>query len=230
MFLDLVWLIYRANSKTAEQASSHLVNELKSNSIEVTTITSHPYDNSLFHLLELTNKLPDLAVVLGGDGTVLNAAHHLAIQNVPILSFNVGGNLGFLTHDQSLLNDSQIWKAIINNQFSINHRMMLEAKIEKNDLENNASLSALNDFYIRSDYEENSPTCTLELEIDGEVVDQYRGDGLIVSTPTGSTAYSMASGGPIMHPEITMTKLKNVNAAVIPKYNPSNILANQCLN
>ena len=61
---------------------------------------------------------------------------------------------------------------------------------------------ALNDLYIRSYDDDISSTCNLALEIDSEVVDQYKGDGLILSTPTGSTAYSMASGGPILHPKI----------------------------
>jgi NAD+ kinase len=61
---------------------------------------------------------------------------------------------------------------------------------------------ALNDFYFRSCLDEVSPTCLLELEIDGEVVDQFRGDGLIIASPTGSTGYAMAAGGPILHPGI----------------------------
>ena len=98
--------------------------------------------------------------------------------------------------------------------------MMLEARIERgdgvsasaaartrapiaaSDVDADGPHGALNDFYFRPCLDEVSPTCLLELEIDGEVVDQYRGDGRIIATPTGSTGYAMAAGGPILHPGI----------------------------
>jgi NAD+ kinase len=166
-------------------------------------------------------------LVLGGDGTVLGAARHLAPHGVPILSFNVGGHLGFLTHERSLLRIADegsaepcLWQRLLEDRFALERRMMLEARIERGDgvsataADRTRALStaadvdadgphgALNDFYFRPCLDEVSPTCLLELEIDGEVVDQYRGDGLIIATPTGSTGYSMAAGGPILHPGI----------------------------
>ena len=72
----------------------------------------------------------------------------------------------------------------------------------KEKASNQERLFALDDFYLRACQDEISPTCSLELEIDGETVDQYKGDGLILSSPTGSTAYAMATGGPILHPSI----------------------------
>jgi len=162
--------------------------------------------------------MPDLAVVLGGDGTVLGAARHLAVHDIPILSINVGGHLGFLTHDKRVLQGDEIWQRLLNDQFAIERRLMLQAMVDRRSAEERADSPALlqqpdieddeehhwalNDFYLRAYRDEISPTCTLELEIDGEVVDQMRGDGLILSTPTGSTGYALAAGGPILHPGI----------------------------
>ena len=214
MLLDLIWVIFRANSKTAELESLKIANELKILGLNVITLKSSFTNNALQEIFLKKWNLPNLAIVLGGDGTVLEAARHLAIHQIPILSFNVGGNLGFLTHDPRILNEPKLWERIRKDHFAIEQRMMLQARSEKpsnaissinsdkNQAQNKHSYWALNDFYIRAYGDEVSPTCTLELSIDGEVVDQYKGDGLILSTPTGSTAYAMASGGPILHPGI----------------------------
>ena len=206
MNLNNVWLIYRSDSKIAEKEAFDSVSKLKSLGINVIHLMLGVNNDPLKELLEETNNLPNLAVVLGGDGTVLRAARSLAIRKIPILNFNVGGNLGFLTHDQSLLKSEDLWEKISDDHFSIEKRMMLNAELDLHRKDGNnhhrCIYWALNDFYFRSYRDEISPTCTLEIEIDGEQVDEYRGDGLIVSTPTGSTAYSLATGGPILHPEI----------------------------
>ncbi|WP_269622231.1 NAD(+) kinase [Prochlorococcus marinus] len=208
MKLDLIWLIYKSKNKHAATEADYCSKILKSQGIKVIILESCS-ENKSFPILNSSNKelIPDLALVLGGDGTILGAARHLSMHNVPILSFNVGGNLGFLTHDWKLLRDKSLWEKIQLNQFKIEHRMMLEAYLEFNYKENNQTQSrnlfwALNDIYFRSYRDEISPTCSLEIEVDGEAVDIYRGDGLILATPTGSTAYAIATGGPILHPEI----------------------------
>jgi NAD+ kinase len=148
---------------------------------------------------------------------VLGAARHLAPLGVPILSFNVGGHLGFLTHERQLLKlsgeEECLWDRLRDDRFALERRMMLQAHVERGRTygldggsggpeDHEETHLALNDFYFRPCLDEVSPTCVLELEIDGEVVDQYRGDGLIIATPTGSTGYAMAAGGPILHPGI----------------------------
>ena len=101
-----------------------------------------------------------------------------------------------------LPDDASLLEILRHGHFTLERRMMLEARIDHLANNRDGVHYALNDFYLRPGIEEASPTCCLELEIDGEVVDQYRGDGLIIATPTGSTGYSMAAGGPIIHPSM----------------------------
>ena len=206
MDLDLVWVIYRGESKVSEEAALFCINSLQKIGTKVIARVSDSSINTFKDLISNNEKLPNLAIILGGDGTVLGAARELAIHKIPILSFNVGGNLGFLTHDHRILTSNNLWDRILTDRFTIQLRMMLEAKViycTKKNLENNAHISwALNDFYFKADRDEVSPTCNLGLEIDDEEVNQFRGDGLICATPTGSTAYAMATGGPILHPGI----------------------------
>jgi NAD+ kinase len=201
MRLDRVWLIIRQDSQLARREAQHCLQELQEIGVRVTVAESGLSTNPFPGLLATETERPDLALVLGGDGTVLGAARHLAPLDVPILCFNVGGNLGFLTHDRRLLRDT-LWTRLRDDHFALERRMMLCASIDTGDGVLQGSHTALNDFYLRPCLDELSPTCQLELDIDGEVVDQYRGDGLIIATPTGSTGYSMAAGGPILHPGI----------------------------
>jgi NAD+ kinase len=213
MRLERVWLIVRARSQDAEHQVLRCKEDLERQGVHVTVATSGLSSNPFPGLLATETQLPDLTVVLGGDGTVLGAARYLGPLDVPILSFKVGGHLGFLTQERNLLvlsdaSEDNLWQRLRDERFALERRMMLEAVIDGGDGAAGAGgmggpvHRALNDFYFRPCLEEVSPTCLLELEIDGEVVDQFRGDGLIIATPTGSTGYSMAAGGPILHPGI----------------------------
>lgn len=214
MRLETVWLIVRAASQAASSQARRCADDLRQDGVRVVTAVSGPSSNPFPGLLATETAPPDLAVVLGGDGTVLGAARHLAPFRVPILSFNVGGHLGFLTHERRQMRpegaepSGNLWQRLRDDRFALEQRMMLQARVGRADgvplggpgEEGEPPHRALNDFYFRPCQDEIAPTCLLEIEIDGEVVDQVRGDGLILATPTGSTGYSLAAGGPILHP------------------------------
>jgi len=206
MTSNLIWILYRSDSDSAYKETLNCKKIIEDYGKRVLISEISIEKNNINELTSVSEDLPEIAIVLGGDGTVLKAARYLSTKNIPILSFNVGGNLGFLTHDRHILKQDNLWERLSNNRFNIQKRMMLEATIftEKNDNKKKVKRSffALNDFYFRSCTDEITPTCSLELEIDGEAVDKYKGDGLIFSTPTGSTAYAMAAGGPIIHPSL----------------------------
>lgn len=137
----------------------------------------------------------DLIVVLGGDGTLLAAARLLEGRDVPVLGINHGG-LGFLTavRLEELYDDLQ---AVLAGNYSSDSRMMIDASIVRKG-KTVASQRALNDVVINK----GTPARIIEVEarVDGQYVSSFRADGIILSTPTGSTAYNMSAGGPIVHP------------------------------
>jgi NAD+ kinase len=134
----------------------------------------------------------DLVIALGGDGTMLHAVKVMADKDIPILGVNFGG-LGFLTEiTQQELYSSL--KDVLNGKFDIEERMMLEAKI------NNSSYKALNDVIITKGAL--ARVISLKVLIDSEYLTTYQGDGIIAATPTGSTAYSLSAGGPIVIPDM----------------------------
>ena len=206
MKLSLVLIIFRSNSQIAEEASIFCEEILNQKNIKSHRIESDFNENILNTFLFNSPSLPDIAIVLGGDGTVLKSANSLVAYDIPLLSFNIGGNLGFLTQEKSFLFDKSFIEILEKEEFMVDFRTRLKCDVYSNHeiskKEHKKTYDALNDFYFKSIENDISPTNQIEIEIDGEKVNEYKGDGLIISSSTGSTAYSMAAGGPIVYPSI----------------------------
>ena len=207
MNLSLVFIVYRSKSSDALESSIFCENVLKEKNIKSLRIDSDFSTDEIEKYFTSSKLLPDIVVVLGGDGTVLKCANALEKYDIPLLSFNVGGNLGFLTQEKEFLFDKSFIKILEKEEFVIDSRNRLRCEVfcntginkEKSSIK---SYDALNDFYFKSVEDDISPTNQIQIEINDEKVNEYKGDGLIISSSTGSTAYSMAAGGPIIHPSI----------------------------
>ena len=141
--------------------------------------------------------IADVIIVLGGDGTLLNIARQSASYNVPLLGINLG-HLGFLTEVEAEDMYSAL-ETIISGEYEIEKRMMLVATVEKDGIQLEKSI-ALNDVGITKG--PFSRIISLGIYINDNFVDLYSADGVIISTPTGSTAYSLSAGGPIVSPDL----------------------------
>jgi len=141
--------------------------------------------------------LVELIIVLGGDGTLLSVARLVENENVPILGINLG-SLGFLT--EVTLEEMYIsLEQIQHNEFETTQRLLLKAHVSREE-EHIAEYSCLNDVVITKTAL--ARIIDLQASINGQYVTTYKADGLIIGTPTGSTAYNLAAGGPIVHPDM----------------------------
>ena len=163
---------------------------------------------------------PGLAIVIGGDGTFMNAARLLADYRVPLIGVNLGRR-GFLT-DVSVREVRKSLIEILNGQYKMETRTLIEASVvhEKSEKKYNA----LNDIVvIKTNF---GRLLEFEIHVDGDFVTTTRADGLIVSTPTGSTAYSLSAGGPIVYPTLPALLLLPISPHTLT--NRPIVLGNDC--
>jgi len=146
---------------------------------------------------DLVQKKPDFVVVLGGDGTLLSTARNVARAGIPILGVNLG-SLGFLTEIRKDEIATAL-EAVDAGRCELSQRAMLHCRVCRNG-KCVANYDALNDVVMNQ--RAVARITDFEVKVNGIFVSQYRADGLIIATPTGSTAYSLAAGGPILSPEV----------------------------
>ena len=150
-------------------------------------------------------KSVDFVVVIGGDGTILRVARSAAIFDTPILGINFG-SLGYLA-DVEKINAIDAIEKVLNGDFTIENRMMLEPYVERGCVSHEINL-ALNEVCITNSV--CSRMIKLSVEVNGEYFDTFRADGIIVSTPTGSTAYNLSAGGPILSPHTELMTITHI--------------------
>src|SRR5579863_3277180 len=146
---------------------------------------------------ELASRDLDLAVVLGGDGTLLSAARVTASIDVPLLGVNLG-SLGFLT-EVPLDALYPMLEAIVQGRAAVEHRSLMHCQLLRGE-EVRGSYQVFNDAVVNKTAL--ARLNTYDLYIDKVFVSSYRADGMIVATPTGSTAYSLSAGGPVLMPTV----------------------------
>lgn len=145
----------------------------------------------------------DCVITIGGDGTLIQAARDLAGRDIPLIGINQG-HLGYLTQVRSKEDIPSMADALLSERYQIENRMMLDGKILRQGKEI-ASDIALNEIVLT--HRNTIQILRFGVYVNGEFLNQYTADGLIAATPTGSTAYNLSAGGPIIAPDAAMTVL-----------------------
>ena len=175
----------------------HLVSQGLHPVFDIETAQLVPYQNTQTVSRSLLGEVVDLVIVVGGDGSLLHAARALVRHNTPVIGVN-RGRLGFLT-DIKPTEVLHKLDQVLHGQYQRDRRFLLEMEVRSKG-ESIYQAIALNDVVLHSG--KSVHMIDFELNIDGQYVYRQHSDGLIVSTPTGSTAYALSGGGPILHPSM----------------------------
>ncbi len=197
--LNRVGIVVKANKPEAISVARELIEWLERKNVGVALDSSvaSSLNPALACPREQIGQGVDLLIVLGGDGTLLSAARHLSGEKVPLLGVNLGG-LGFLT-EITLEELYPVLERIRDGKMETGRRMRLNVTVIRQG-EKVGEYIILNDAVISKTVL--ARIIHLRNSVDGAYVTTYRGDGVIICTPTGSTAYSLAAGGPIVYPSL----------------------------
>lgn len=189
-----IGIVSRTDKKEAFELLRTIVKYLEENNIkiEIEERVCDEFTEFSDYTVDIDDMTSDIVLCIGGDGTVLYAQHHLSPKKIPILSINLG-TVGFLTE----VDPDEIFECLdklLSYDFFIEERMQLDIECD------NEWITVLNELVIMTS--QPSKMLDLTVSVDDEVIDNLRSDGLIVSTPSGSTAYAMSAGGPIVDPRV----------------------------
>lgn len=196
-----IGLLGRSSTDGVQDTLEALIDILSARNLNIVVETQLksmiPNADIRFAERQMIGEICDLAIVVGGDGSLLAAARSLAKHNLPVLGIN-RGKLGFLT---DIRPDELAEKvnAVLDGEYQSDKRFLLDVEVRR-DGNPVASGTALNDVVVNSGAV--ARMIDFDLYINGEFVYNQSSDGLIISTPTGSTAYSLSGGGPILHPRL----------------------------
>lgn len=198
-----IGLVLKTDAKAAHAAGAQVLADLHRRDVRVLL------DRGSARVLQAPNSELDIAglghhcdlvIVMGGDGTLLHAGRALAASEVPLLGVNLG-RLGFMV-DIAAQDISASLNRILDGAFSIEQRLILEARDGEG---RHPAQIAINDVVVR--HQRYVRMLDFSTSADDTFISQHRADGVIVSTPTGSTAYALSSGGPMMHPSVDAVAL-----------------------
>ena len=194
MFKNIGIVLKKSLSSSESSVVNGMLSVLLSNTKSIYSTNQIDFEGVEVVDHERFNNLVDLIIVFGGDGTLLGAARKFIEIEIPILGINMGA-VGFLT-DVNIENFESVIKDIFNGDYILEERSLVEAGFSDQEI------FGLNEVLIHSG--SYAQLMRYRLLIDGKTVYEQRSDGLIVATPTGSTAYALSAGGSIVHPELNI--------------------------
>ncbi len=203
-----------------KRAAVLVVNPSRSEAVDAATVLAGLLQNANFDLFTISDisidgvtnsaaeKLPDveIAVVLGGDGTILRGAELTRERNIPLLGINIG-HVGFMA-EVIRPEISVVAKSVIDKSYGLDSRMVLAFEVIRSGKVIDTGW-ALNEVTVERQY---TTMVELFVQIDGRPLSRWGCDGLIASTPTGSTAYAFSAGGPVLWPEVEALVLLPISA------------------